>query len=203
MATRVALYLRVSTKAQTVENQRLELERWAAARGYEIVETYTDHGISGSKGRDKRPAFDRLLKNAVRRRFDIVAAWSVDRVGRSLQHLVVTLSELHAAGCDLYLHQQALDTTTPSGKAMFGMSSVFAEFERSMIVARVNAGLDRARSKGIVLGRPTLSRKVRDTARAALRSGSSVRASAKLSGASIGAVAGLRKELVLSGGLIS
>jgi DNA invertase Pin-like site-specific DNA recombinase len=84
-------------------------------------------GISGAKGRDKRPQFDRMLRDAVRGRFDILAAWAVDRLGRSLQDLVATLGELRAAGVDLFLHQQAVDTTTPSGRAMFQMLGVFAE----------------------------------------------------------------------------
>ena len=89
--------------------------------------------ISGAKGRDKRPALDAMLKDATRKRFDVIAAWSVDRLGRSLQHLVTMLSHIHGAGIDLYLHQQAVDTSTPSGRAIFQMMGVFAEFERSMI----------------------------------------------------------------------
>jgi DNA invertase Pin-like site-specific DNA recombinase len=110
-----------------------------------VVKVYTDRGISGAKGRDKRPDFDALCKDAVRREFDVVLSWSVDRLGRSLQDLVSFLSEIHAAGVDLYLHVQGLDTTTPAGKAMFQMLGVFAEFERSLIRERVMAGLARAR----------------------------------------------------------
>jgi DNA invertase Pin-like site-specific DNA recombinase len=100
--------------------------------GHTIVEVYADNGISGSKGRNGRPEFDRLQRDATRRRFDVVMAWSVDRLGRSLQDLVGLLSELHALGIDLYLYQQGLDTTTPAGKAMFQMLGVFAEFERAI-----------------------------------------------------------------------
>lgn len=150
---RVGLYLRVSTREQTTDNQRLELERVAEQRGWTIVEIYEDAGISGGKGRDKRPAFDRLLKAAQRRDIDMIAAWSVDRMGRSLAHLVVTLDDMIAVGCNLYLHQQHLDTSTPSGRAMFQMCGVFAEFEREMIRERVNAGLSRAKAKGVQLGR--------------------------------------------------
>ena len=153
---RVAIYTRVSTDGQSVENQRRELLAVADRRGWAVVQQYSDHGISGAKGRDKRPAFDRMLKGATRREFDMIAAWSVDRLGRSLQHLVGFLGEVHAAGVDLYLHQQALDTSTPAGKAMFQMCGVFAEFERAMIVERVNAGLKRARAAGTVLGRPRI-----------------------------------------------
>src|SRR6476660_1917293 len=150
---RVGIYLRVSTDGQTTENQRRELEAVAARVGWEIVGFYEDAGISGAKGRDKRPGLDRLLKDATARKVNMIAAWSVDRLGRSLQDLVAMLNDLQAVGCDLYLHQQALDTSTPSGRAMFQMCGVFAEFERSMIRERVNAGLARARSKGSKLGR--------------------------------------------------
>lgn len=150
---RVGIYLRVSTSGQTTENQRLELEAVAARSGWQVVQVYEDAGISGAKGRDKRPAFDRMLKAATGRKIDMIAAWSVDRLGRSLQDLVGFLGELQAVGCHLYLHQQALDTTTPSGRAMFQMCGVFAEFERAMIVERVNAGLARAKAKGTKLGR--------------------------------------------------
>jgi DNA invertase Pin-like site-specific DNA recombinase len=120
------------------------------------VATYEDAGISGAKGRDKRPGFDRMLKDATIGKFDILAAWSVDRLGRSLQDLIGFLSELHSTGRDLYLHQQAIDTSTPSGRAMFQMLGVFAEFERGMIRERVNAGLARAKAKGVKLGRRRL-----------------------------------------------
>ncbi len=156
---KVAIYVRVSTNEQTTENQVRELEAWADRAGHEIVATYDDNGISGAKGREYRVEFDKLLKGAVRREFDLVAAWSVDRLGRSLQDLIGFLQELHGAGVDLYLHQQALDTTTPSGRAMFQMMGVFAEFERSMISERVKAGLARTKAKGTKLGRPKVSAK--------------------------------------------
>jgi DNA invertase Pin-like site-specific DNA recombinase len=150
---RVGIYLRVSTDSQTTENQRRELEAVAARSSWEVVGVYEDAGISGAKGRDKRPGFDQLLKDATARKVNMIATWSVDRLGRSLQDLVGFLTELHALKCDLYLHQQALDTSTPSGRAMFQMLGVFAEFERGMIRERVNAGLARARAKGTKLGR--------------------------------------------------
>ncbi len=124
------------------------------AKGWDVVETYRDSGISGAKGRDGRPGLDKALREAVQGRYDALAVWSVDRLGRSLQDLLHTLSELQAAGCDLYLHRQAIDTRTPSGRAMFQMLGVFAEFERAMIVERVKAGLARARDKGTRSGRP-------------------------------------------------
>jgi DNA invertase Pin-like site-specific DNA recombinase len=154
---RAVLYLRVSTIDQTTANQERELRHVAERAGWEVVKVYKDHGISGSKGRDKRPAFDALHKAAARREFDVVMAWSVDRLGRSLQDLITFLSEVHAAGVDLFLHQQGLNTTTPAGKALFQMMGVFAEFERSMIRERVRAGLKRAKDEGKQLGRPRIA----------------------------------------------
>ena len=147
------IYLRVGTIDQTTANQERELREIASRMGCEIVKVYRDHGISGAKGRDKRPGFDRLLKDATSRKVNMIAAWSVDRLGRSLQDLIGFLTELQALHCNLYLHQQALDTSTPSGRAMFQMLGVFAEFERGMIRERVNAGLARAKAKGTKLGR--------------------------------------------------
>ncbi|WP_336801280.1 recombinase family protein [Kaistia sp. MMO-174] len=154
MTKRVALYLRVSTTGQTVENQRRELEAVAERHGWQVVATFEDAGISGAKGRDKRPGLDAMMKAVARREIDLIAAWSVDRLGRSLTDLLSFLGELHAKGVDLYLHQQGLDTSTPAGKAMFQMMGVFAEFEREMIRERVNAGLSRAKANGTKLGRP-------------------------------------------------
>ena len=151
---RAAIYIRVSTDGQTVDNQRLELEQAAKSAGWEIVGVYDDNGVSGAKSREQREAFDRLCKDATRRKFDVVMSWSVDRLGRSLQDLVAFLSELHAVGVDLYLHQQGIDTTTPAGKAMFQMMGVFAEFERSMIQERVKAGLARVKKHGTKSGKP-------------------------------------------------
>ena len=154
---RAVLYLRVSTIDQTTANQERELREIASRKGCEVAHVYKDHGISGAKGRDKRPAYDRLLKDAAQRKFDAVMAWSVDRLGRSLKELLEFLSELHALGIDLFLHQQGLDTATPAGKAMFQMMGVFAEFERSMIQERVRAGLRRAKDEGKQLGRPRIA----------------------------------------------
>ena len=154
---RAVLYLRVSTTEQTTANQERELREIASRTGWEIAKVYKDHGISGAKGQDKRPAFDALCRDAAKRQFDIVMAWSVDRLGRSLQHLVGFLSELHAMRIDLFLHQQGIDTTTPAGKAMYQLMGVFAEFERSIIQERVRAGLKRAVSEGQTLGRPPIS----------------------------------------------
>src|SRR3954468_10163812 len=158
MAKRAALSLGVSTGEQTTDNQRRELEEVARRSGWEIVAVYEDAGISGAKGRDKRPAFDRLCKDAARRRFDIVMAWSVDRLGRSLQDLVGFLNELRDLRVDLFLHKQGMDTTTPGGRMLFQMCGVFAEFERAMISERVRAGLERVRAKGPPKGKKAIGR---------------------------------------------
>ena len=154
MTKRVALYCRVSTDGQTVENQTRELEAVALRHGWEIVETFTDQGISGAKGRDSRPGFNALHNAIARKEVDMVAAWSVDRLGRSLQDLIAFLGELHGKGVGLYLHVQGIDTSTPSGKMLFQMMGVFAEFERTMIQERIHAGLKRAKADGKILGRP-------------------------------------------------
>ena len=152
----VAIYARVSTDRQTTENQLLELRRIAALNNWNVVSEYVDNGISGAKGREKRPQFDALLKSAVRKEFDLIMSWSVDRLGRSLQHLVEFLNEIHAKGINLYLHQQGLDTSTPAGRMMFQMCGVFAEFERSIIRERILAGQKRAKAKGKHIGRKSI-----------------------------------------------
>jgi DNA invertase Pin-like site-specific DNA recombinase len=149
---------------------------------------YVDHGISGAKGRDARPEFDKLIKGAMRREFDVIAAWSVDRLGRSLQDLVGFLSEIDAAGVDLYLHQQGIDTTTPAGKAMFQMCGVFAEFERAMIRERVNAGLQRARDRGKQLGRPRVAERVEEAIRELYSGGTGKKRIARELGIGVGTV---------------
>jgi DNA invertase Pin-like site-specific DNA recombinase len=171
MAKRVAIYVRVSTDGQSTDNQRQELEAMALRSGWEVARVFVDHGISGAKGREQRPAFDALCKAVARREVDLVAAWAVDRVGRSLRDLVDFFEELRATGVGLYLHQQGLDTTTPAGRAMFGMTAVFAEFERAMIVERVRAGLKRAKQKGRVGGRPRIAAAVENQVRRGLEAG--------------------------------
>ena len=151
---RAVLYLRVSKNEQTIENQRLELERVATVKGWKVIATFKDEGISGAFGREVRAQYDTMLKQGVQAKFDVVLAWDVSRLSRSLVDLVTTLDELHACGIDLYLHQQAIDTTTPAGKAMFQMCGVFAEFERGILSERVKAGLNRAKEEGKTLGRP-------------------------------------------------
>jgi DNA invertase Pin-like site-specific DNA recombinase len=152
--TRVAIYARVSTGGQTTENQLRELRAVAKRLGHQVVAEFKDNGISGAKGRDQRPGLNSLLEGVTRRDFDKVMAWSVDRLGRSLPDLLAFMGELKAKGIDLYLHQQSLDTSTPSGKAMFQMLGVFSEFEREIIRERVVSGLARAKAQGRKLGRP-------------------------------------------------
>jgi DNA invertase Pin-like site-specific DNA recombinase len=195
---RAVLYLRVSTIDQTTANQERELQEVASRMRCKIVKVYKDHGISGAKGRDKRPAFDALCRDATHRRFDLVMAWSVDRLGRSLQDLIGFLSELHALGIDLFLHQQGLDTTTPSGKAMFQMLGVFAEFERAMIQERIRAGLARARAEGKQLGRPKIEARTERAVQAALKKKNrpGLRKIASLMGVGVGTVQRISQELV-------
>lgn len=194
-ARRVALYLRVSTSEQTTRNQRRELKTAADRHGWTVAAVFEDAGISGAKGRDRRPGLDAMLKAATRREFDMVAAWSVDRLGRSLTDLLATLAELHASGVGLYLHRQGLDTTTPAGKAMFQMMGVFAEFERAMIRERVMAGLARAREDGTRIGRKPIeeanSRKAK-AIRDALSAGVGVRRIAGDLGVGVGTVIRIR-----------
>jgi len=172
---RVAIYVRVSTDKQTVENQVTALRQIAERRGWEIVEQYHDAGISGAKGRDKRPGLDQMLKDAQRRKFDVVMAWAIDRLGRSLIDLLGTIQTLEACGVDLYLDQQSIDTTTPAGQLMFQVCGAFGEFERSMIRQRINAGLKRAVAQGRQLGRPRIDPALEKRIQAHLRGSKGIR----------------------------
>ncbi|MDA9956805.1 recombinase family protein [Gammaproteobacteria bacterium] len=155
MNRKAVIYSRVSTNDQTIENQLQVLREVAEKKGYEVVREISDEGISGAKGRDERPGFDELIKGSVKNEWDIILVWDVSRLGRSLKHLVSFLEDIQSAHCDLYIHQSGIDTSTASGKMMFGMLSVFSEFERSMIRERVIAGQQRAVANGIKLGRKT------------------------------------------------
>ena len=153
MTVRAVLYCRVSTSSQSVERQIRELTDIAKSNDWEIVETYTDMGISGAKGRDKRPELDRMMRDSIKGKFDVVMVSSIDRLGRSLQHLIEILNDLQSKSVELFMLKQSIDTTTPSGKMMFSVISAFAEFERSIIRERVVSGLENAKAKGVVLGR--------------------------------------------------
>lgn len=188
----MAIYARVSTDSQTVENQLQELHAVAHRQGWVVVAVHTDEGISGAKGRDQRPAYDALLKGIARREFEQILAWSVDRLGRSLPDLVSFLNEAHAKNVDLYLHQQGLDTSTPSGRMMFQMLSVFAEFERAMIRERIIAGLRRTTRKS---GRRPMLESRQEAIRKSLQDGLGIRATARLHKASTTTVTTIQRSL--------
>jgi DNA invertase Pin-like site-specific DNA recombinase len=193
------MYLRVSRDIQTTENQRIVLAKLAERRGFEIVREYEDAGISGGKGRDKRPAFDQMLKDAMRRRFDVLLIWSMDRLGRSVLHVAQAMAELDAAGVALISEQQGIDSTGPFGRAMAQMATVFAELERSMIKSRVIAGLDRVRAEGRkTLGRPKVSSKTEQAIRDHLAAGHGVLKVAKLVGVGSGTVQRVKKEMAVT-----
>jgi len=192
---KVGIYARVSTDGQTPENQVRELVGVGQRLNWTVVETFIDHGISGAKGRDQRPAFDRLLRGVTRRDFDLVAAWSVDRLSRSLIDLMQFLQEIRGRGVGLYLHQQGLDTTTPAGRAMLQMLGVFAEFERALIQERVRAGLARARSQGKRLGRPPMTDKLAGRIRRTLAQGNGINKTARLVGCGVGTVQKVKTAL--------
>ena len=193
MSKRAALYVRVSTDRQTVENQIEALSKVADARGWQIVATYRDQGISGAKGRKDRPGLDQILNDAQRGKFDVVMAWAIDRLGRSLVDLLHTIEHLKVCGVDLYLDQQSIDTTTPAGKLMLQMTGAFAEFERSMIQARIHAGLKRAVANGKTLGR----KPVEDTAEGAAKAAEARKALARGIGINrVAALVGLSNSTV-------
>jgi DNA invertase Pin-like site-specific DNA recombinase len=152
---RAVIYTRVSTDTQTTENQLVLLRGHAKSMDFEIVAELSDNGIGGGKGRSERPAYKRLCTMIARDQVDIVLARSVDRISSSLPDLVQFLQQLRAKQVNLFLHQQALDTTLPSGKAIFQLLGVFADLEKSLLRERILAGLDRARANGKTLGRPS------------------------------------------------
>ena len=211
---RAALYVRVSTDDQSVDNQVRELHQVAERRGWQVVGIYRDTGISGAKGRDQRPGLDTMLKDASRRKFDVVMAWAIDRVGRSLIDLLGTIQHLETCGVDLYLDQQHIDTTTPAGKLLFQVTGAFAEFERSMIRQRVNAGIKRRKAEiarnetftsnaGIVrrsLGRPGAEPKKIELAKVELARGTGILKTARLVGLGTGTVQKLKRDMAAAGG---
>ena len=152
---KAAIYVRVSTRDQHIANQTVELERLAELRGWQVVATYSDDGISGAKGRDQRPGLDEMLIAAGKRKFDIVLCWSIDRLGRSLQGLIETVNELHALSVDVVFLQQSIDTTTPAGKLCFGVFASLAQYERELLRERIRCGIANARRNGKKLGRPS------------------------------------------------
>jgi DNA invertase Pin-like site-specific DNA recombinase len=195
MQKRAAIYVRVSTDKQTIENQVTALRQIAERRGWQVVEQYSDAGISGAKGRDGRPGLDQMLKDASRRKFDVIMAWAIDRVGRSLIDLLGTIHTLEACGVDLYLDQQSIDTTTPAGKLMFQVCGAFAEFERSMIRQRIHAGLKRAVAQGTQLGRPRIDPALEKRIQTQLRAGKGILKVARELGVGSGTVQRVRQEM--------
>lgn len=149
---RAAIYARVSTLDQEPENQLLELRRYVEARGWTMTKEYVDRGVSGSK--DSRPALNDLLRDAKRRRLDVIVCWRLDRLGRNLKHLITVLDELQGLGVGFVSLGEGIDATTPAGKLQMHILGAIAEFERARIVERVRAGLARARAQGKRLGRP-------------------------------------------------
>ena len=186
---KVCLYCRVSTAHQTSENQLRELRAVAERMGYEIISEFIDNGISGAKSRKDRPALDEMMRLATQRKFEMVICWSIDRLGRSLQHLVEILNELQAMKIDLFFMQQGMDTTTPSGRMIFSVFGAIGEFERNLIRERVIAGQQRAKASGVHIGRPT---KMNDGMRSAIKvmhqNGMSIRQIAKSCKVGVGTV---------------
>jgi DNA invertase Pin-like site-specific DNA recombinase len=150
--TRCAVYARVSTTDQHCENQLTELRTYCASRGWTITREYVDHGVSGA--RERRPALDELVRDAKRRRFDLLVCWRLDRLGRNLRHLVLLLEDLHALGISFASLNEGIDATTPAGRLQMHMLAALSEFERGRIQERVRAGLARARANGRRIGRP-------------------------------------------------
>ena len=163
---RVAIYARVSTNQQTVQNQLDALREVASRSGYSIVEEFVDEGISGAKGRTDRPALDRMLKDCAKRRFDMVMVWDISRLGRSLQNLIEVMNELQSMRVDLFFVQQGMDTSTASGRMMFSVFGALGEYERELIRERTRLGQQRARAQGVKFGRP---RTVTESTREAIR----------------------------------
>jgi DNA invertase Pin-like site-specific DNA recombinase len=191
---RVALYARVSTlNGQHPEMQLSELREYGARRGWQIVGEYVDEGVSGAK--ESRPQLNRLMSDAHRRKFDLIAVWKVDRFGRSLKHLVNALADLDSLGVAFVSLRDNLDLSTPSGRLMFQVIGAMSEFERSLIQERVRAGLRNAVARGVRLGRPRTLANADEIAR--LRaSGASWREVAEQMGIGVGtAVRALQQAL--------
>jgi DNA invertase Pin-like site-specific DNA recombinase len=195
---KASIYSRVSTDDQTTANQIERLEAVAKFKGWDVVHRYSDEGISGAKGREQRPGLDAALKGAERHSYDVLMVWSVDRIGRSTIDTLRTSETLRVAGRQLYIDQGNIDTTTPQGQAFYGMHAIFAELERSQIVARVNAGIARARKAGKRLGRPRVDPDIEAKVRGILATGAGINKTAKLAGCANGTVSRIRASAVRS-----
>jgi DNA invertase Pin-like site-specific DNA recombinase len=192
---RAAIYLRVSTDRQTIENQRIALTEAAGRRGWTIVAEYSDKSISGTKDRTERPELDAMLKDARAKKFDVVMIWALDRLGRTMKIVLATAGELHAAQCELYAERQQIDTTSASGRFTFHIFAAIAELERDTIVERINAGLKRAKAAGVKLGRPGADPDKLAKAERMLRRGEGIGRTAKLIGLGVGTVHKLAREI--------
>jgi len=185
---RVALYARPSSDGRTPEKQLAELQKIADQNGWRVAREFVDQGISLPKGKDQRPQFDEMCKEVKAGHFDLIMTWSVDRLGRSLRHLISFLYELQLKKVDLFLYKQGVNTTTPAGKMLFQMLDVFSEFERTIIQERVNEGLTRAKAKGKRLGRPRVSAEVENKIKEQRSIGKGIRRIAKELGVGVSTV---------------
>ena len=185
---RVALYARPSSDGQAPEKQLAELQKIADQNGWRVAREFVDQGVSLAKGKDHRPQFDEMCKEVREGHFDLIMTWSVDRLGRSLRHLISFLDELQLKKVDLFLYKQGVNTTMPAGKMLFQMLNVFSDFERTIIQERVNEGLNRAKAKGKKLGRPRVSAEVENKIRAQRSIGKGIRRIAKELGVGVSTV---------------
>lgn len=195
MAKRCAFYVRTSTDRQSVENQVAALTAIAERRGWKIIETYRDAGISGTKGRNGRPGLDAALTGAKRHHFDILMVWAIDRLGRSLTDLLSTIKSLETWGTELYIDQQNIDTTSPMGRVIFVIFGALAEFERTHIVSRINAGIARAKAAGKTFGRPKIAAKLEAAIVRTLKSGKGIHKTAREHGVGVGTVQRIKREM--------
>ena len=195
MTKRAAIYVRVSTEDQTTDNQVIELQAIAARAGWEVVKVYRDNGVSGSKS--SRPGLDVMRRDATGRLFDVLMCWSIDRLGRSVHAVSALMAEFQALDIDQYYQQQAIDSSTPAGKAMVQMCLVFAELEAGMISERVKAGMARAKSQGKHVGRPWTSRQKIEAIKTELASGKGKRKTALELGVGVGTVMRVAKALAV------
>ena len=192
---RCVAYVRVSTQFQDTDSQLIAIKSAIEKSGDVLVNVYKDHGISGAKGRDQRPALDQMLKDAYEGKFDKVIAWDITRLGRSLPDLIATLAELGKAKVDLQMLQQNLDTSTPGGRMMFSIFGAIGEFERSLISERVKSGLEKAKKNGKKLGRPsTMNESTKSAILELTKKGMGVKGIAKLLRVGCGTCYSILKE---------
>ena len=194
MTRKVAIYTRVSTLDQTVENQLIELRDHCSKMGWEIVKEYADKGLSGTLSRDKRPALNALIKDGYRKKFDAVVCWDISRIGRSMKELVLFLSDMKDRNIGIVSVRQGFDTSTSMGEIMFQFVGILSSWEREMIRERTLAGLDRAKREGKTLGRKKVINDEITTQIIELRNAKkSIRAIASEVGVSVGTVSNTLK----------